>query len=312
MNGESAGELERHDIREQVDRLLRDLGYPEPPLKLNDVRSILSLDLKYYSSSDPGLVLELTHRFRLLAGKTIPDLGRHLQSALSKSRLCAFWVPDQSRIILDADFPKPKHRWIEAHEIIHSITPWHKDFLLGDNKQTLDPACHATLEAEANYGAGRLLFFNDKFGVEARDIDLSFKSIDSLRKRYGNSIVSTFWRTIEDRDPGQCVFGLVSIHPHYPEIGRHDGPNPWRYFIRSDAFARKFSKVSPEAVFEMVRRHASRRRAGPVFAAEDVIGDDRGVEWEVELESFSNTYTVLTLGYTTNARSRSVEVKGLP
>ena len=309
MNGEQGGELERRDIRDQIDRVLRDLGNPEPPLKLKDVRSILSLDLKYYSSSDPGLVLELTHRFRLLAGKTIPDLGRHLQSALSKSRLCAFWVPDQSRIILDSDVPKPKHRWIEAHEIIHSITPWHKDFLLGDNKQTLDPACHAVLEAEANYGAGRLLFFNERFGVEAGDFDLSFKSIKLLNKRYGNSMVSTFWRIVEDRNAEEPVFGLVSIHPHYPEIGCHDGPNPWRYFIRSDAFTRQFSRISPEAVFEIVRFHASRRKAGPVFAGQDVIVDDCGTEWEIELESFSTTHAVLTLGYTTSPRSPSVQVQ---
>ena len=310
MSGGQGGELERCDIRDQIDRILRDLGNPEPPLKLTDVRSILSLDLKYYSSTDPGLVSELTHRFQLLARKTIPDLGRHLQSALSKSQLCAFWVPEQSRIMLDSDVPKPKHRWIEAHEIIHSITPWHKKFLLGDNAQTLDPTCHAVLEEEANYGAGRLLFLNEKFGVEARDADLSFNSIDLLRKRYGNSIVSTFWRTIEDRNPGEAVFGLVSIHPHYPEIGRHDGPKPWRYFIRSDAFNRQFSGVSPEAVFEIVRSHASRRRAGPIFAAQDVIRDDRGTDWEVELECFSTTHAVLTLGYPTNARSPSVQVGG--
>ena len=188
MNGVQAGELERRDIRYQIDRILQDLGNPEPPLELESVRSLLSLDLQYYSSSEPGLVLELTHRFRLLVGRTIPDIGRHLQEALSKSKLCAFWVPDQSRIMLDGDVPEPKQRWIETHEIIHSVTPWHKKFLLGDNAQTLDPTCHAVLEAEANYGAGRLLFLNDRFGVEARDIDLSFSSIELLRKRYGNSI----------------------------------------------------------------------------------------------------------------------------
>ena len=286
-------ELERHDIRKQVNRILRDLGNPEPPIKLADVRSLLSLDLQYYSSSDPGLVSELTHRFQLIVKKTIPDLGRHLQLALSKSKLCAFWVPALSRIMLDGDVPEPKHRWIEAHEIIHSVIPWHKNFLLGDNAQTLDPTCHAVLEAEANYGAGRLLFFDEKFSAEAKDLDLSFKSIKLLQKRYANSIVSTFWRIVEDRNPLDPVFGMVSIHPHYADVGSHDGPNPWRYFIRSEAFARQFSRISSETVYELVRSHASRRKAGPIFAAQDTIIDDRGEEWEVELECFSTTHAVL-------------------
>lgn len=309
MNGGQAGELEKRDIRRQVDRVIRDLGNPEPPLELENVRSLLSLDLQYYSSSDPGLVSELTHRFRLLAGKTIPDLGRHLQVALSKSKLCAFWVPDRSRIMLDSDVPKAKHRWIEAHEIVHSITPWHKRFLLGDNAQTLDPACHAVLEVEANYGAGRLLFLNEQFGEEARDVDLSFKSIQLLKKRYGNSIVSTFWRMVEERNPAKPVFGLISIHPHHPEIGTHDGPDPWRYFIRSDAFARQFSRVTPDAVFSIVRTHASWRKGGPIFSAQDVLRDDLGAEWEIGLECFSTTHAVLTLGYTLFARSLVVPVK---
>ena len=308
MSGELPEELERHDIRKQVIRILRDLGNPEPPLKLTDVRSLLSLDLQYYSSSDPGLVLELAHRFQLLAKKTIPDLGSHLQLALSKSKLCAFWVPALSRIMLDGDVPEPKHRWIEAHEIIHSVIPWHKKFLLGDNTQTLDPTCHAVLEAEANYGAGRLLFLDEKFGVEARDLALSFKSIKLLQKRYDNSIISTFWRIVEDRNPLQPVFGMVSIHPHYPKVGRHDGPNPWRYFIRSDAFARQFSRISPETVYGLVKSHASRRKAGPIFAAQNTISDDRGVQWEIELECFSTTHAVLTLGYTTKERPVVVQV----
>lgn len=310
MKSVQAGELERRDIRDQIDRILRDLGNPEPPLKLKDVRSLLSLDLQYYSSSEPGLVLELTHRFRLFARKTIPDLGRHLQEALSKSQLCAFWVPDQARIMLDSDVPEPKHRWIEAHELIHSVTPWHKKFLLGDNAQTLDPTCHAVLESEANYGAGRLLFLNNRFAADARDVDLSFHSIELLKKRYGNSIVSTFWRIIEDRNPAHPVFGLVSIHPRYPQIGSHDGPDPWRYFVRSEAFARQFSLIAPQDVFALVEAHASRRRAGPVFKTQDGITDDLGVEWEIELESFSTSHALLTLGYTTRKRSRIVQSSG--
>ena len=291
------GELEKRDIRAQVDRILRDLGNPEPPLHLPDVRALLKIDLEYYRSSDPGLITELTHRFKVFARKSIPDLGKHLLSALSKSRLCAFWVPASSRILVDADVPEPKHRWLEAHEISHSTTPWHREFLLGDNLQTLDPACHASLEAEANYGAGRLLFLQDRLAAEARDLVLSFDSIKLLAKRYHNSIISTFWRAVEDRDPHQPVLGMVSVHPLHADIGQHDGPDPWRYYIRSAAFRAQFPAVQPEDVFGLVTRYASNRRTGPVFTATHSLRNARGEEWEFQFYAFSTTHALLTLGF---------------
>ena len=290
------GELEKREIRDQVDRILRDLGHPEPPLNLSDVRKLLSLDLQYYSSSDAGLVAELSHRFKLFAKKTIPDVGKHLLSALAKSQLCAFWVPDSAKILVDETVPKPKHRWIEAHEVTHSITPWHKAFLLGDNLQTIDPACHATLEGEANYGAGRLLFLQDRFGTEARDLALTFDSMKLLAKRYQNSLVSTFWRTVEERDPSHAVFGVISVHPRHESVGKHDGPNPWRYYIRSPAFRTRFSNVGPAAVFELIARNAGFRKSGPVFSVHEILRDVTGEAWEFQIESFSTTHALLTVG----------------
>src|SRR5580698_8277330 len=109
------GSYEKREIDAQVNRVLRDLGNPSPPLKLTDVRTLLKIDLQYYRSTDPGLVEELAHQFRLLAQKTIPDLGKHLLAALRISKLDAFWVPSSRRILLDETVPKPKHRWIESH-----------------------------------------------------------------------------------------------------------------------------------------------------------------------------------------------------
>lgn len=290
------GEFEKREIRAQIDRILRDLGRPEPPLYLPDVRALLSLDLQYYSSSDPGLVTELGHRFKLLARKTLPDLGKHLLGALAKSRLCAFWVPESSRILIDSSVPERKHRWIEGHEITHSVTIWHKHYLLGDNSQTLDPQCHAVLEAEANYGAGRLLFLQDQFSRDAQDLPLSFNSITQLSKRYGNSIVSTFWRTVEERDPGLPVFGIISVHPLHLTIGRHDGPEPWRYFIRSPTFRTQFTAVSPSDAYNLVTRAATNRKTGPVGVADGILPDANGDSWEFRIESFSTGHALLTLG----------------
>ncbi|MBU6507984.1 MAG: hypothetical protein KGQ82_10840, partial [Alphaproteobacteria bacterium] len=166
----------------------------------------------------------------------------------------------------------------------------------GDNRHTVDPACHAIIEAEANFGAGCLLFFGDKFAAEARDLDLSFDSVKALSRRYQNSIVSTLWRVVEDRNPGHPVFGMISVHPHYPEIGKHDGPEPWRYFIRSAAFRTQFSNVAPEQAFGLIARYATRRKKGPIVDAQDVLTDVAGIHWEFRLESFSTTYALLTFG----------------
>ena len=264
---------------------------------MEDVRSILKLDLHYYSSSDIGLIGELAHRFQILARKTLPDAGKHLLSALAKSRLCAFWVPQDSRIFVDSTLPDRKHRWIEAHEISHSITPWHKHYLLGDNTQTLDPGCHAVLEAEANYGAGRLIFLQDQLAADARDLHLSFDSIKNLAKRYNNSILSTFWHVIEDRDPAQPVFGMISVHPKHPSMGDHDGPNPWRYFIRSTAFQFQFGNLTPADIYPVLQNLVAYRKTGPILQNTHVLMDANGCAWEFQLEGFSNGYQMMTFGY---------------
>jgi hypothetical protein len=308
MCGGEVGEKEKHDIRAQVARILRDLGDPEPPLRLSDVRKLLSLDLRYYSSSDPGLVTELTHRFKLFARKSLSDVGKHLLTALTKSRLCSFWVPDDSRILMDKTVPERKQRWIEAHEILHSIIPWHRYFLLGDNEQTLDPACRATLELEANYGAGRLLSLQDRLASEARELDFTFKSIKAIAGRYNNSIASTFWRVVEDRDPTQPVFGVISVHPRHQDIGAHEGPDPWRYYIRSEAFRNQFATTEPVTVYELIKKHASSRRTGPVFTAQNVLADVNGQEWIFQLESFSTGHALLTCGYPVRKRECLIEL----
>ena len=296
MDEAIVGEHERRQINGQVQRILRDLDNPEPPLKLEDVRQLLSLSLQYYRSTDPGLIAELTHRFNLLAKKSIPNMGRHLMSALAKSKLCAFWVPDSARILLDEAEPVPKHRWMEAHEVAHSFTPWHRGFLLGDSKQSLDPTCHATLEAEANYGAGRLIFLQDRFGREARELPFDFTSVKALSQRYGNSIVSTCWRLVEERNPEQATFGLISVHPHYDDIGSHDGTDPWRYFIRSQQFRLQFPHIEPAEIFGLVSRYATYRRTGPIVSAEVVLVDVTGRAFEFSVESFATRHAFMTMG----------------
>ena len=231
-----------------------------------------------------------------VAGKQVLERPMLLVEAVTKAKLSALWVPDTKRILIDETVPKPKHRWIEGHEVGHSVIPWHREFLFGDNEYTLDPICHAVVEAEANYAASQLLFLQDRFAGEARDSDLDFKVVGSLSKRFGNTLTTTLWRMVEDRDPTAPVFGMVTAHPRYLHIGSGENGEQIRYFIRSRAFRERFAHVSPNDAFGIIRRHATHKKRGPVFDASDVLMDRNGDACEFRLESFCNGHALLTYG----------------
>ena len=289
MEGE-VGDYEAEDIRKQVQRLLRDLGNPEPPIVLSQVREQLLLDRRYYSSADPGTFDEVAHRVKV-DGK---QLVATLMSLVHKAKLCAFWLPNNRRILIDQAVPEKKHRWIEAHEIGHSITPWHKEYLFGDDQYTLDPVCHAMVEAEANYAASQLLFLQERFVGEARDVEITFKAMQGLAKRYGNSLTSTLWRVIKDREPDRPVFGMVSTHPHHPTIGAQEVGWPVRHFVRSRAFRERFPNVTAEDGFAILQVHAGWTKRGSIVSTDHPVIDINGELCEFHIEALSTPYYVLT------------------
>ena len=294
MVSEYVGRLETKDINSIVDRILKELGDPEPPLSLTQVRELLRLDLEYYSASEPHNLQEIKHRL-MVAGKQLLARPGLIIDVIQKAKLSALWIPDSKRILIDSDVPKPKHRWIEGHEISHSIIPWHADTLFGDNQTTLSPGCDAIVEAEANYGSGRLLFLGNKFGNEARDVELNFDSIKSFSKRYQNTITSTLWRMVEEREPERAVFGMISTHPHHPEIGQNENGDV-QYFIRSTRFLEQFANVTPDDTYALLEKHAKRNKNGPIVDAQDAFIDVDGETFEFRIESFSNSYALLTYG----------------
>lgn len=167
-------------IDDQVAKVLKGLGNPEPPLRLTDVRELLLLDQQYYSSTDDGALGEVASRLRV-AGKQVLARPTLLVEAIKTMDLKALYLPDQKRILLDKEQPEAKWRWNEAHEITHSILPWHNSFMQGDTSLTLTPTCHDRIEAEANFGAGRLLFLQDRFKEMAQDTEPTIKAVSGLK-----------------------------------------------------------------------------------------------------------------------------------
>jgi len=284
---------EAQDIEDQVSKILRGLGEPEPPLSLDDVRELLTLDKQFYSSADQSFAREMVNRIKV-SGKQILKRPTILIDAIRKAKLSALWLPDKKRILLDADLPQLKHRWNEAHEIGHSIIPWHQQFLHGDNKASLHPECHQQIEAEANYAAGRLLFLQDRFNNEARDLPVCLGTAIDLKKGFGNTYSSTLWRYVETIGEFTPIIGVLSQNPKRTSSD-FDPNSPCRHFIRSPEFLRTFSGVTEKVVFDGIDSYCEGRRGGPLGEGEVLLTDDNGQRHIFLFESWSNSYDVLTL-----------------
>jgi hypothetical protein len=247
---------EAQDIQAQVDKILRGLGNPEPPLKLEEVRELLRLDRRFYSSEDQSAVREVVSRL-LVAGKQVVKRPTILFEAIRKAKLSALWLPDKKRILIDESVPQLKHRWSEAHEIGHSIIPWHSNLHLGDNEFSLNPTCHAQMEAEANYAAGRLLFLQDRFRRDALDCAISIASVKSLKRAFGNTMSSTLWRYVEEVGGASPMVGVICCHPHRPSSD-FDPNNPCRH---------SFSKISAKNLFQVIQAYCGSQSGGPLAIA---------------------------------------------
>jgi hypothetical protein len=276
------------DIDAVVAKILKGLGNPEPPLNLDDVRVLQKLDRRYYSSVEDGPLREYISK-AYIGAKQVFQRPALILDIVRKRSLKALYLPDRKRILIDSSEPELKWRWNEAHEIIHAGVPWHQEAMFGDTEVTLSPACHEQIEAQANFGAGRMLFFQDQL----RDfISLStpdFALVKAIKKRYGNTLTSSLWRLIEALDIP--ALGLV-------------GPPPWeattsvvecRYFIRSTTFIEQFANVTEQYACNLLRTCATYRRGGPIADDNVVLIDDCGQKHIFRLESFFNRHEALTI-----------------
>ncbi|MEX2205430.1 MAG: DUF955 domain-containing protein [Myxococcota bacterium] len=294
MKNSFVGQRAAGDLDAQVQKVLRGLGNPTPPLYLRDVRALQKLDLHYFSATDDSALRETVSRMKI-AGKQIFQRPALLLDAVRTAELKALWLPDHRRILLDQDEPELKHRWNEGHEIGHSLAPWHQLYLFGDNAETLLPTCHETLENEANYTCGQLLFLGSRFAEEASELEQTIDTICGLSKEFGNTITSTLWRFVEEGHRGQPMVGIVSQHPHHTKAD-FDPADPCRYCVESPQFKERFGTVTELQLFALVKDYCSRARGGPLGRSQALLLDRNGDRHEFVFESFSNTHQVLTLG----------------
>lgn len=274
-------------IESRVDRLLVDLGRPEPPVSLAQVRAIQKLDVRYYSIANPDFMDRLAHKMRI-AGKVLTEPIR-LVAAVKQMDLKALLLPDAKKILIDDDLHDIKKRWAEAHEVTHDLLDWHKDFMYGDTQMELLPSCEDMIEAEANLGAGLLLFpryfLDDYLSGKEPLMSLALK----LAEDTGNSITSAGWRIAEYST--RPTFFMVC------DSGSLKDAAP-KHMAVSRSFEQRFGHIAASQIFTIVKANARHARGGPLGTFTCALRDVEGHQHEFVFDVFGiGGLGILTLGY---------------
>ena len=150
--------------------------------------------------------------------------------------LGALWF--QERVLfVDGRQSAARRRFTEAHELSHAICPWHEAVLRLDTQAELFGGPSLGLEAEANFGAGQLIFQGGLFAAEAARGECSLATPFALAGGYGASRQAAAHHFVESHEAARAML----VAGRWP--GR-DGCLPiWRS-VESPAFRRRFGRFS--------------------------------------------------------------------
>ena len=150
--------------------------------------------------------------------------------------LGALWF-EQRVIYIDARQSLPRRRFTEAHELVHALCPWHEAVLRLDTEEDLFRPVVDAVEAEANAGAGLLIFQGAAFARRAADAPCSLETAFELAREHGASRHATLHHYVQ-RHAGALAMLIVGRFP------RRDGSLPvWRS-VESPAFRRRHGPAS--------------------------------------------------------------------
>jgi hypothetical protein len=191
--------------------------------------------------------------------------------------LGALWF-DERMLFVERRQSRVRQRFTAAHELAHAVCPWHEAVLRLDTSAELFDGVAKGVEAEANLGAGQILFQGSTFALEAQSHGSSLITPFALAGRYGTSRQAAAHQYVETH--AGVVAMLVA--------GRWPGPDGclpiWRS-IESGAFRERYGSFARSLSGGLAVRDAegaqlaaaiegARTSSGPVEAVVTLL--DRG------------------------------------
>jgi hypothetical protein len=154
-----------------------------------------------------------------------------------RALLGAVWFEERI-VYVDERQAAPRRRFTEAHELVHALCPWHEAVLREDTERELFRPAVAALEAEANAGAGLLIFQGAGFARRAQAAGpCSAETALALAEAHGASRHATLHHYAQTH-PRAVALLTVGRFP------RRDGSLPvWRS-VESPAFRRRHGSAA--------------------------------------------------------------------
>jgi hypothetical protein len=152
------------------------------------------------------------------------------------SRILGAYWHDERVVFIDQEQPEHRQFWTDAHEATHAMCGWHAPILRLDNEDTLFKDLHAGVEAEANFGAGYLIFQGGRFHREALKDQISMRTPLALSAQYGASRHATLHYYVEHH-PYAVALLIAGRYPY------SDGSIPIWNSIESADFERRFGRL---------------------------------------------------------------------
>jgi hypothetical protein len=240
----------------------------------------------------PTPLEEVQRAAGIVARRDIGALPRELVTT-PQPLLGALWY-ERRTVYVDLAQSQPRLRFTDAHEAMHALCPWHEAVLREDGADELFRATRAAIEAEANFGAGLLIFQGRRFRERVRDEPCSLAGALALAPEHGASRQATVHHYVQQH--GGCAALLIA--GRFP---RRDGSLPvWRS-VESPAFHRRYGRAGGQLggglaagtpLRELVE--AARITSGTPSTRVRLVGRDGSVRRCVA-EAYYNRHTFLVL-----------------
>jgi len=229
---------------------------------------------------------------RIGAVEAMPALPDHVRTP-GRQLLGALWFEERT-IFLDEGQSEPRRRFTEAHELMHALCPWHEAVLREDTRAELFRSTVDQIEAEANAGAGMLLFQGRHFGDRIATERPSISAPLSLAPEYGASAHAALHHYVLTHAAALAML-VVGRFP------RRDGSLPvWRS-VESRRYRQRFDRAAaaipgglpPESPLRKLVE-AARRASEPAVARLPWV-DPRGGVRRVRAHAHYNRHAFLVL-----------------